>query len=155
MSFNAQADIDILNIGNFDKAEAKIIVGLGSRHFDSVKHEMLNESNPSVGFEAWDIQAVYVSENSWGKQSLYLTYAPDYEINSYLSIFCNFGIATGYTCDQSVSNKDYTLTPEYCSDSGIVALPAITMDFHPLANGFALSLSFTPSAVMLSASYPI
>jgi hypothetical protein len=150
-SANAAINLDVANFGQLDKAEAKIIVGFGSYHFDSVAHEMLNEINPAIGFEAWDIKAVYVSANSWDEKSLYLTYSPDYKVNDYLSFSADIGLATGYTCDLTASNENYKIG--YCSDSGIVFLPALTVDVSPFSNNFALSISVTPEVAMFSTSY--
>lgn len=152
-SFNAQAEVDILNIGDFDKADTKIIVGFGSYHFGSEEHKYLNESNPSIGLEMWDIQAVYVSANSWNEKSLYLTYAPDYKVNEYLTLTGNIGMATGYKCSNRVDVGDQYMPIEYCSNSGVVFLPAVTVEYHPLANDFALNVSIAPTVAMFSASY--
>ena len=81
-SLNTQA-ADIQNIGDWSKSEPSIIFGYASYHLDKSDHKYLNESNPSIGFEAWDVQAIYVSSNSWGEKSLYLTYTPDYDFNEY------------------------------------------------------------------------
>ena len=141
-SFNAHAAMD-----------AKLIVGLGSYHFDKDCHDVLNEVNPAIGFEAWDVQAVYVSKNSWGKKSLYLTYSPDYKINDYFTVGANLGIATGYKCSNHAENERIDLAPINCSNSGVVGLGAVTVDYSPLANDFALSVSIAPAVAMFSVAY--
>ena len=134
--------------------DAKVIVGFSSYHFDSSDRKYLNQSNPSIGVELYDVQAVYVSKNSWNEESLYLTYAPDYKVNDYLSLSANIGIATGYKCTNHVKQGDYTYrTGSYCSNSGVVFLPALTVDYSPFANRFALSVSVNPSVAMLSVNY--
>ena len=150
----AQA-IDIVHIGEISKADAKIIVGIGSRHINSDDHKYLNESNPSIGVEAWDVQAVYVSKNSWNHKSLYLTYAPDYELNKYITLSANAGIATGYKCSNSVDIHNGVYTSQYCNKIGIVALGAVTVDYKPFAGNTALSLSFTIDVLMLSVNYSL
>lgn len=154
-SFSANAGLDIQNFGDFSKADAKLIVGIGSRHFESNDHKYLNESNPSIGVELWDLQLIYVAKNSWNKKSIYLVYAPDYKINDYFSVSANLGIATGYKCSNSAGDSGYTLEPENCSSSGIVPLPAVTLDYSPMANNFALSVSITPIVAMFSLSYKL
>jgi hypothetical protein len=151
-TFNANA-LDILNLGDVDRANTRVIVGVRSRHFDSVAQEMLNESNPSLGLEVWDIQAVYVSKNSWDKKSLYLTYSPDYKINDYLSVSAQAGIATGYYCSNSMTKGNKSVKPSYCNDNGVVFMPALTLDVHPLGNGLAFSVSVNPAVAMFSISY--
>ncbi len=153
-SLNVHADADILNIGSFDKSNAKVIIGLSSMHFRAKDRRFLNEVNPSIGLELWDIQAVYVSKNSWSKGSVYITYSPDYKINNYISIASNIGIATGYKCTNIATKNEYRLhNDRLCSKSGVIFLPALTVEFRPLANAFALNVSITPSVAMLSASY--
>jgi len=134
--------------------DAKVIVGFSSYHFDSSDRKHLNQSNPSIGIELYDVQAVYVSKNSWNEESLYLTYTPDYKVNDYLSLSANIGIATGYKCTNQVKQGDFTYTAgSYCSNSGVVFLPALTVDYSPFANRFALSVSVNPSVAMLSVNY--
>ena len=134
--------------------DAKVIVGFSSYHFNSSDRKYLNQSNPSIGLELYDVQAVYVSKNSWDEESLYLTYTPDYKVNDYLSLSANIGIATGYKCTNHVKQGDFTYTTgSYCSTSGVVFLPALTVDYSPLANRFALSVSVNPSVAMLSVNY--
>lgn len=151
--FTASAELDILNIGDTSKADAKIIIGIGSRHFDKVDHMILNEINPAIGLEAWDIQAVYVSKNSWNEKSLYLTWSPDYKINEYITLSANIGIATGYKCDNSVQHDGDKYVIGYCSDSGIIPMYAATIDYIPFANNFAISASANHSVVMFSVNY--
>jgi hypothetical protein len=142
-SFTAQAkDID-----------AKLVIGTASYHFSSESRRFLNQTNPSIGLELYDVKAVYVSANSWNEESLYLTYSPDYKVNSYLSLSANIGIATGYKCSNNVKKGDYTYNNDYCSNSGIVFLPAITADISPLGNDFALSISANTEVAMFSISY--
>ena len=154
LSASAQS-ADIHHFGDTNFADTKIIVGMASRHFNSDDHKYLNETNPSIGLEMWDIQAVYINKNSWNNKSLYLTYAPDYKINDYLSASIQTGIATGYTCDSSIKLSKGTYRSDYCTSSGIVPLTALTLDIKPTGKDFALSFSVTPEVAMFSFSYEL
>lgn len=154
-SLNAQA-ADIQNIGDWSKAEPSVIFGCSSYHLDKLAHKYLNESNPSIGFEVWDIQSIYVSSNSWGEKSLYLTYAPDYAINEYISVSTQVGIATGYYCSNKIELENDTYrNNNSCSGNGVIPMTAITLTIKPTGKNFGLSVSATPSAVMFSASYAL
>jgi len=141
-SLNAQAD-----------ADAKLIVGYGSFHFDSYEREVLNQDNASIGLELYDVQAVYVEKNSFNEQSVYATYTPDYKINEYLSVSANVGFATGYKCDTYIMNGNIKTTPLLCSDSGLIPVAGFTIDYSPFANNFNLSLSVTPAVAMFLTNY--
>lgn len=148
-------EVDINNFGNLSKSDPKVILGVGSRHIDSVEHENLNEDNPSIGVELWDIQAVYVSKNSWDVPSWYLTYTPDYKVNKYLSLAFQGGVATGYTCDLTIRGDGVIYTNTYCSKSGVVPLAALTFDIKPTGDVFALSVSLSPEVIMFSVNYTL
>lgn len=154
LSASAQS-ADINHIGDGNLADTKIIVGMASRHFNSDDHKYLNETNPSIGLEMWDIQAVYVNKNSWGNRSLYLTYAPDYEINNYLSVSMQTGIATGYKCDAAINTEEGVYRNDNCTSSEVVPLVALTLDIKPTGKDFALSFSVTPDVAMFSFSYEL
>ena len=92
-----------------------------------------------------------MSKNSWGNESLYLTYTPDYVVNKYLSVSANIGIATNYRCDDKYGG----LHSDYCSKSGVVFLPAVSIDYSPFGNNFAVAAGITPMAAMFSVNYRI
>lgn len=144
---------DIKNLGDLSQADTKVIVGFGSMHFEENSRKYLNQVNPAVGVEMWDIQAVYVTKNSWDKPSLYLTYAPDYKINDYFTLSGNIGLSTGYKCSNEMINGNVIIEISYCSDSGVVALGAVTLEYHPLKNGLSLAVSVHPGAAMFSTNY--
>ena len=144
---------DIQNIGDWSQAEPSLIIGFASRHIDSDDHKYLNESNPAIGVEAWDIQAIYVKHNSWNHESLYLTYAPDWKINRYITLTAQAGIATGYKCNLSMISDEIDYHNTSCTKSGVTPLAAATVSIRPFKNNFAVDLSINPSVAMFSVSY--
>jgi len=144
----------VLIIASFTvSAKPKLIIGIGSRHFSEKSHEMLNENNPAVGVELLDVQAVYVSKNSWGKKSVYLTYTPDYQVNDRLSLSLNIGAATGYKCSNSVTKNNYILTPVNCSEVGIAPVAAVSVDYAPFDKSLAFSVAIAPTVAMFYLTY--
>lgn len=155
LSFSASASVDLASIGDLNKAEAKLILGFASRHFESNSHKYLNEFNPAIGIEAWDIQAVYIDKNSWNKKSLYLTYTPDYRVNDHLSLSLSGGIATGYKCSNFTKKGNHTHYINFCSGTGIIPFYAATIDYSPFADNFSVSVSINHSVAMLSVNYSL
>ena len=135
------------------KANSKIIIGGGSLHFDSRSFKRLNQFNPSVGIEINDIQAVYIHKNSWNKKSLYMTYAPDYKINEYLTLTGQVGFATGYKCTNTIKYKGGTQNINYCSSVGVVPLGAVTIEYKPFRNEFSILTSIAPTVAMFAIGY--
>ena len=138
-------------------ADTSLILGMKSYHFSGELRERLNQNNPSIGVKYNNVQAVFVSKNSWNEKSLYLTYNQEFKINNYISLTGDLGIATGYKCSNSVrvNVKDgyRTYHNTTCSNSGILPLYAVGFDFSPLANNFALSVSVNHSVAMFSTKY--
>ena len=155
LSFSAHAkvELDIFNVGDFSKAEPKVIIGLGSYHLDKIERAALNQVNPGVGFEVWDVQTVYVTKNSWGNPSFYVTYTPEYEFNDYFAIGLQAGVATNYKCTDTVKYNNMTYTTGYCSDSGVVLIGGATAYVNPFADGWGIDTTITPVAIMLDISY--
>ena len=155
-----------MNFGDTSNMDAKVILGTASYHFSDLDRKTLNQYNPSIGFEAWDVQAVYVSKNSWSKKSAYVTYTPDYEVNEYITLTAQVGFATGYKCSNSVTtDKDFSYkghevsrgTKIYnegtCSGSGVIPMAALTVELSPFGNGFNTSVSVTSTVAMFSIGY--
>lgn len=140
-----------ISLGSQAAPESKLIVGMGSYHFLPLDHRILNEANPAIGIEAWDVQAVYVSKNSWNKKSLYLTYTPDYKVNDYITISANLGIATGYSCSNKMTYNGRSYHEEYCGD--IMPLYALTMEYSPFANNAAIAVSVNHMVGMVAFTY--
>jgi hypothetical protein len=145
---------DISNFGNWAKAEPKVILGGASLHYKAVSRENLNQVNPSLGLELWDVQVVYVDKNSWDTSSWYVTYTPDYVVNDYLELSLQMGIASGYDCERSkiINNGSHTLKADYCTSMGIVPLIGATVTVKPFGNGLGVFTSVTPSALMFGVS---
>lgn len=155
-SFSAQAvDFDIANIGDLSKADAKVIVGAKSVHFNKDSRAYLNESHKAIGVEAWDLQVIYIDNNSWNEQSFYVSYTPDYKINDYFTITAQVGFATGYYDTNEVIQDDgyrfYADTSLY-NESGIIPMVGATVSYYPTGDDFSLNMSVTPAAAMFTAS---
>lgn len=136
ITFNAQAD-------------DSIIIGYGSYHMSAIEREGLNQVNPALGFELNDFQVVYMNENSWDKNSVYATYAPDYKINDYLSVTAQVGFATGYKCGTELNG----LTIGFCTNQGVIPMAAATINYAPVGKGLTFSLSANPMVAMFSVKY--
>ncbi len=96
-------ELDIVkNFGHRNKMDASMQIGSMSYHFDSNSHKYLNETNPSIGVELWDISVVYVHKNSWNENSVFVSYSPDIiETHSFV-LSGQIGLATGYNSNQYV-----------------------------------------------------
>lgn len=135
---------------------AKLIIGAKSFHFNSESHKYLNEANPSVGIKISDIKTIYVSKNSWNEKSIYLTYSPELKINKYISASIDAGIASGYKCSNQVTTNGHKFHMNgACNKYGITPLYAITVNYSPLHNNFAVSVSVNHRVAMLAFSYSL
>ncbi|WP_019613782.1 hypothetical protein [Psychromonas ossibalaenae] len=158
---NTQAsvfDADVFQIGDWSRADPILFLGIKSYHIQKSSHEHLNENNPSIGIELWDISVVYVSKNSWNDTSVFVTYVPDYEVNNYLSLRAFVGFATGYYDTtslrvQSGENEYTTLTPSVSSSSGVIPIAGVGLTVYPLGSNFGINADLTPDVLMFSASY--
>ena len=148
-SFNASAGIES------DTTEVKLIVGFGSYHLTGDDAKYLNQVNPSIGIELWDLQAVYVSKNSWNAKSLYFTYAPDYKVNNYVSLSANIGFATGYSCDDmKIIDKGVVMYEnKKCSSAGVIPLIGVSAELSPFGNNYSALITITPEVIMFGATY--
>ena len=151
---NASIEFDgINNFGDFDNADASIIVGGMSYHFDKNNHKYLNETNPSIGVELWDISVVYVHENSWNDESFYITYSPELWTSDILTLSGHFGAATGYHKGQYVVREDggrhTNVMPTFL---GLTPLVGLTGKLH-ITDNSSIDLSVTPVVAMLSTSF--
>jgi hypothetical protein len=149
------SDLDISNVGDTSKADFSLIVGFGSYHYKPLHRRIFNEENPSIGLEAWDLSVVYVRENSWGVPSWYMAYTPDYVFNKYFSIRGVFGLATGYSEDLRIPDKDNPNIEYYPEGGryGILPLIGAGMIFKPFKNGLSFHVDFLPYVSTFSASY--
>ncbi len=147
-------ELDIANFGNVEKADTSVIIGYGSLHFDSWSHEHLNEVNPSIGLEMWDISVVYVSKNSWEDTSFYITYSPEIFESKYLDISLDMGIATGYHQDATIVSNgvEYYHDNEFLNSAGIIPLVGVTAKAK-ITEYFSANLTITPAVAMFSTSF--
>lgn len=159
LSCNTSAsDIDILNIGDTDHANIEFIVGTGSYHHDSLGRQVLNQFNPAIGIEAWDISVVYTNDNSWGDDSFYITYTPDYQVNDWLSLRAQVGFATGYSNDSIIYLQDpveggyrYYQNEMYIYN-GITPIFAVGAQIEFVEN-ITVNIDVSPFVTTFSASY--
>lgn len=147
-------ELDIANFGSVEKAETSVIIGYGSYHFESWSHENLNEVNPSVGIEMWDVSVVYVSSNSWEETSFYVTYSPEMYESKYLDVSLNVGFATGYYDDNTIvrDGVEYYHDNEYLNSAGIIPLVGVTAKAK-ITEYFSANLTITPAVAMFSTSF--
>ena len=148
--------LDIAHFGDMDYADFSVVLGIGSRHISAEDHRILNETNPAIGFEIWDIQVVYVSANSWEDESFYVAYSPEvYTMNKYFSISANAGFATGYDRDAQIEHDGITYHAGKLgtSKSGIVPLVGISLNVSPFGGNFTAVTTITPMVIMQSFNY--
>lgn len=150
-SANAAMD-GINNFGDWDNHDASLIVGFGSYHYDKEDHKYLNESNPAIGLEIWDISVVYIPENSWENTSFYVTYNPDFYESKWLTVSGNIGFATGYGDDEKVVRGTHTYTGTTPTWMGLAPLFGITTQVN-LTDNFSLTATATPVVAMFGGRY--
>ncbi|AXH70947.1 hypothetical protein [Vibrio phage BONAISHI] len=147
-------ELDVFNIGDWDKAEPSIIIGAMSYHFDAEDHKYLNETHPAIGIELWDISVVYTSENSWEEQSFYVAWRPDVLETQHLDISIDLGFSTGYYEDSYVVRDGYrySRTEGINIIDGIQPLGAITFE-GKINKEFSIEATISYGVGMLSGRY--
>ncbi len=147
-------EFDIVkNLGNQNKMDASIQIGATSYHFNKKDHKYLNEANPSIGVELWDISVVYVNKNSWNTRSLYVTYSPEIVERDFFVLSGQFGFATGYSNNQYIRK---TNGARYQNDMlmffGLTPIIGLTGKIS-ISKQTNINLSITPDAAGISTEF--
>jgi hypothetical protein len=132
--------------------DTKLIIGVGSFHYRAESREYLNQENPAIGLEVYDVKVVYTTKNSWGTPSVYATYAPTFYSYKAINLSYELGMATGYKCTNEAVNNGHHLTIEYCTKSGVVPVVGITVHLD-VYNGLGVDYTLTPTVAIFSLTY--